>query len=76
MHSDGRHSLLSALRSHNWLRNFYRSEKGWEGLPSSVQGKCSPIFFYWYQGSIQSGEGNGNPLQYFCLENPMDGGAW
>ena len=23
-----------------------------------------------------SGEGNGNPLQYSCLENPMDGGAW
>ena len=22
------------------------------------------------------GEGNGTPLQYFCLENPMDGGAW
>ena len=22
------------------------------------------------------GEGNGNPLQYGCLENPMDGGAW
>ena len=22
------------------------------------------------------GEGNGNPLQYTCLENPMDGGAW
>ena len=22
-----------------------------------------------------SGEGNGNPLQYSCLENPMDGGA-
>ena len=22
------------------------------------------------------GEGNGNPLQYFCLENPRDGGAW
>ena len=22
------------------------------------------------------GEGNGNPLQYCCLENPMDGGAW
>ena len=22
------------------------------------------------------GEGNGNPLQYFCLENPMDRGAW
>ena len=26
---------------------------------------------------VQSpGEGNGNPLQYSCLENPMDGGAW
>ena len=22
------------------------------------------------------GEGNGNPLQYACLENPMDGGVW
>jgi len=22
------------------------------------------------------GEGNGNPLQCFCLENPRDGGAW
>ena len=25
---------------------------------------------------MQMGEGNGNPLQYSCLENPMDGGAW
>ena len=24
----------------------------------------------------KSGEGNGTPLQYSCLENPMDGGAW
>ena len=23
-----------------------------------------------------SGEGNGNPLQYSCLENPMNRGAW
>ena len=23
-----------------------------------------------------SREGNGNPLQYSCLETPMDGGAW
>ena len=22
------------------------------------------------------GEGNGTPLQYSCLENPMDGGPW
>ena len=24
----------------------------------------------------QEGEGNGNPLQYSCLENPVDRGAW
>ena len=23
-----------------------------------------------------AGEGNGNPLQYYCLENSMDRGAW
>ena len=23
-----------------------------------------------------AGEGNGTPLQYSCLENPMDGGVW
>ena len=26
--------------------------------------------------SLVIGEGNGTPLQYSCLENPMDGGAW
>ena len=25
---------------------------------------------------FRNGEGNGTPLQYSCLENPMDGGAW
>ena len=30
-----------------------------------------------FPGSGRSpGEGNGNPLQYSFLENPMDGGAW
>ena len=26
--------------------------------------------------NAKDGEGNGTPLQYFCLENLMDGGAW
>ena len=26
--------------------------------------------------ALKNGEGNGTPLQYSCLENPMDGGAW
>ena len=33
----------------------------------------------WYPGRdprTEKGEGNGKPLQYSCLENPMDGGAW
>ena len=29
------------------------------------------IYLTWFHG-----EGNGNSLQYSCLENPMDGGAW
>ena len=29
-----------------------------------------------YIYSSSSGEGNGNPLQDPCLENPMDGGEW
>ena len=29
----------------------------------------------WIPGLVR-GEGKGNPLQYFCLRNPMDRGAW
>ena len=28
------------------------------------------------QARVLLGEGNGTPLQYSCLENPIDGGAW
>ena len=31
---------------------------------------------YCHLANRLSGEGNGTPLQYSCLENPMDGGAW
>ena len=31
---------------------------------------------HWVGLGAGSGEGNGTPLQYSCLENPMDGGAW
>ena len=33
-------------------------------------------FFFWEQLISQFGEGNGTPLQYSCLENPRDWGAW
>ena len=50
------------------------------GFPGSSDGKesaCNAVDW----GSIPGlggspGEGNGYPLQYFCLENPMDRGAW
>jgi len=32
--------------------------------------------FFLASSSSALGEGNGNPLQYSCLENSMDGGAW
>ena len=35
------------------------------------------LTFLFYIGVYSvNGEGNGTPLQYSCLENPMDGGAW
>ena len=50
------------------------------GLPGGSEVKASA----WNAGDPGSipgsgrspGEGNGNPLQYSCLENPMEGGAW
>ena len=43
-------------------------------LLSSYSFKC----FLSQKGKVKvlTGEGNGKPLQYSCLENPMDGGAW
>ena len=38
-------------------------------------GKVMSLLFNMLSGLI-TGEGNGTPLQYSCLENPMDGGAW
>ena len=38
---------------------------------------CTYILYTFYFAYIICyGEGNGTPLQYSCLENPMDGGAW
>ena len=50
------------------------------GLTGGSDGKAS-AYNAGDLGSIaglgkSSGEGNGTPLQYSCLENPMDGGAW
>ena len=33
-------------------------------------------FYYFFHATVTTGEGNGTPLQYSCLETPMGGGAW
>ena len=51
-----------------------------QGFPGGAEVKasaCNVGDLGLISGSGRSpGEGNGNPLQYSCLENPMDGGAW
>ena len=52
----------------------------YQRLPGSLDGKAS-AYNAGELGSIPGsgrspGEGNGNPLQYSCLENPMDRGVW
>jgi len=68
----------------------FSSQEYWRGLPFLSPGDLpnsgikpgSPtltiwgIIFYCGKIYITYGEGNGTPLQYFCLEGPMDGGAW
>ena len=49
-------------------------------FPGDLDGKAS-VYNAGNLGSIPGlgrslGEGNGDPLQYYCLENPMDRGAW
>ena len=62
-------------------------DPGWRGymytyslIPCSTVSKestCNARDMSLIPGSkIFPGEGNGHPLQYSCMENPMDGGAW
>ena len=51
--------------------------KGFPGGSHSKESTCSARDTDLIPGLGKSpGEGNGYPLQYSCLENPMDGGAW
>ena len=51
----------------------------WTEEPGGLQSMGSlRVRHYWATSLLLSciGEGNGNPLQYSCLESPRDGGAW
>ena len=62
-----------------WKRLDYQTT--WSAFfPGGSDSKAS-VYNAGDRGSIPGsgrspGEGNGNPLQYYCLENPMDRGAW
>ena len=51
-----------------------RSLEGWSPWSRWGLGTTEWLHFYFSFSCI--GEGNGNPLQFSCLENPRDGGAW
>ena len=52
-------------------------EKGFSHSSVGKESACNAGDLGSIPGSGRSpGEENGNPLQYFCLENPMDRGAW
>ena len=65
----GNQSLLKEIKSvnHN-IKSF--SPKGNQSILKEILSLISSLLI-----GIK-GEGNGTPLQYYCLENPMDGGAW
>ena len=66
-----RNQLLAFISSH---LSHGRDFPGGSDSKASVYNAGDPDSI---PGSGRSpGEGNGNPLQYYCLENPMDGGAW
>ena len=49
----------------------------WAKEPGRLQSMGSlRVRHYWATSLSRIGEGNGNPLQCSCLENPRDGGTW
>ena len=59
------------------LWEHYLSEASFPGSSVSKESACSAGDSALIPGSGRSpGEGNGKPLHYACLENPMDRGAW
>jgi len=57
---------------------FYKLQASSIVLSSVYHKECQSSFAVtdYTTPSCKVGEGNGTPLQYSCLENPMDGGVW
>ena len=59
-------SICSLFRFFSYIGHY----RAWLEFPVEIG------YFHRYMCASMFGEGNGNPLQYSCLENPRDGGAW
>ena len=75
--SGSKHKSSSDIAGITVLFNVLFCKMGFPGGSDSKEPACSAGDPGSILGSGRSpGEGNGNPLQYSCLEHPMDGGAW
>ena len=67
------HVCFPQMYQDPWLSFLFKFPRGLDGKESA----CNAGAWGLIPGSGRSpGEGHGNPLQYSCLENPMDRGAW
>ena len=65
------------LAGRGWGNEILTSRDGFPGGSDGKESACNAGDMGSIPGSGRSpGEGNGNPLQYSCLENAMDRGAW
>ena len=78
IHFNLRFSVLSLYYYSDSLRlvNGERIEKCALNCCFQTITKQDSFIIFSYLLSIKVGEGNGTPLQYSCLENPVDRGAW
>ena len=73
------HTAQSQLRHWTLIKYFQKvTSNHWTSpVAQTIKSACSEGDLGLVPGLGRSpGEGNGNPLQYSCLENPMDRGAW
>ena len=71
----------TSLDSVTWFKSFCLWVEGQKHLtansgPWSLYSSQQFVESFYRDITLKNGEGNGNPLQYSCLEYPMEGGAW
>ena len=75
-------TVIAALftKAMTWKQSAYKENVAYtstiEYYSSIKNNEILPFATIWMDLEDNTGEGNGTPLQYSCLENPMDGGAW